>query len=59
MLVAHASTGLCARVNKELAIAHNVTGEHIVPPFTEDQTDGQIPGFKGPRDLDLLIAMEG
>ena len=49
-----ASSDLQGRVNREVALAHNVNGEHGVPPFDEDHTSDIIPTYLNVRDPCLL-----
>jgi hypothetical protein len=48
-----ASPALRDRVNSEVALAHNLNGEHSMPPFMEDHTS-VIPTYENPRDSSLF-----
>jgi hypothetical protein len=58
MSATHANTNLRDKVNKEIAIAHNLNGEDGLPPFLEDHTLNMVPEYANPRDFDLLTSME-
>jgi len=49
-----ADPGMQARVNKDTGYAHNVNGEHSIPPYVADHTGGAVPFYLNPRDSSLL-----
>lgn len=49
-----ADRGIQIRVNKDTGNAHNVNGEHSMPPFVEDHTSSEVPLYLNPRDPSLL-----
>jgi hypothetical protein len=53
--VTSVSDNLRARVNREVASAHNFNGKNSRPPFLEDHTDGKIPEYKEPRNASSLL----
>lgn len=48
-----ADPGMQARINKDTAYAHNVNGEHGVPPYVVDHTT-TVPLYLNLRDPSLL-----
>ncbi|KAF2175330.1 hypothetical protein K469DRAFT_69023 [Zopfia rhizophila CBS 207.26] len=57
--VARTSASLSNRVNTEIALAHNLNGQHGVPPFREDHTRDTPPLYLNPRDPSLIAISSG